>query len=140
MIRHQLTEDDKELIKVAKQTLAELYEIDRHEVSSAVRTGSGEIYSGVQLYGTTNRAAICAEAIALGKSVSAKERVIDTIVAVKQSDPNGDADSMYLVSPCGVCRELIHTYGSGEQDTMVIVKGETGPEKYPISDLLPIPD
>lgn len=140
MNHHPLTQDDERLIEVAKQTLSELYSVGRHEVSSAVRTRSGEIYSGVQLYGTTNRAAICAEAIALGKAISSRENEFDTIVAVKQSDPQGDTDSMYIVSPCGVCRELIHTYGSGDEDTMVIVSGKSGPEKHSISSLLPIPD
>ncbi|MGD0032953.1 hypothetical protein SLT67_16435 [Paenibacillus illinoisensis] len=50
-------------------------------------------------------------------------------------NPAENADSQLdVVSPCGICRELIGDYG---QSTQVILQGEEGYTKTTIGQLLP---
>ncbi|MFF2908290.1 cytidine deaminase [Paenibacillus sp. NPDC057934] len=77
---------------------------------------------------------VCGEAIVLGKAISEGESEFDTIVAVRHPDPTQENQRIEVVSPCGICRELISDYGEG---TNVILKDKEGYIKTIISDLLP---
>ncbi len=121
-----LTGEDEELIAAAQEAMGRCYRRDFHHVASAVRAGSGRIYTGVHLQ--SPGVDVCAEWAALGSSAAAGERKLTCIVAV---------DRRGVMSPCGVCRELLH-YQAPEID--VIVPDESGrPAKVTIAELLPIP-
>ncbi len=127
----KLDHRDVELIESAKKTIQARYKEGWHHVGAAVRMKSGKIYAAVNLEAYIGRVAVCAEAIALGKAISEGEDEFDTIVAV-QSDGQGDAR---LVSPCGICRELISDYGRQMQ---VLLPDEAEPaRKIGIMELLP---
>jgi len=75
---------------------------------------------------------ICAEAVALGMAASFGEREFDCIVAVTMADGKVPR----VLSPCGVCRELIRFYGPGI--AVIFVEDKTL-KKCRVSDLLPAP-
>ena len=125
-----LTEKDHELIDAAKAVIRKNFENGRHQVGAAIRTKSGRIYSGVHL--ESPGIDICAEPIALGMAISNGEREFESIVAV-----GSGSDRKYRVlSPCGVCRELIKFYG---EDISVIFVGDGDLKKCRAKDLLPGP-
>ena len=78
-----LTNDDQELIEVARRTITERYKENRHHIGSALRTKSGRIFTGVHLDTYVGRASVCAEAIAVGQAMTAGESDIETIVSVR---------------------------------------------------------
>ncbi len=103
-----------------------------HSVSAAVMGTSGKIYTSVNLDCYLRRAGVCAEPGAIAAAMSAGETSITAILAVRHNAETGKA---HLVSPCGICRELIADYGP---DAEVFAPDHaSGAHKYSIQELLP---
>lgn len=121
-----LSPKDESLVAQARGIIALRQRQDWHHVGCALRTRSGKVFSAVHLEAYVGRAAVCAEAIAIGMGAAVGDTEIVTIVAV---DRAGE-----VVAPCGVCRELISDYAPGAN---VVVPGPAGPELVPVGQLLP---
>ena len=106
-----ITGEDEALIAQATATLAKYYRPGKHHVGAAIRTKTGKIFSAVHLEANVGRVAVCAEAIALGKAISEGESAFDTIVAVRRPAGATSDTAIAVVSPCGMCRELLSDYG-----------------------------
>ena len=117
---------DEEIINVARELIAARFKKGNHHIAAALRTTSGRIYSGVHLEAYVGRIAVCAEAIAIGTAATAGDTFIETIVAVNELGE--------IVSPCGMCRELISDY-SPEACVVVLRSGQ--PANVPVMELLP---
>ena len=131
----KLSRADKELIAAATAAIKERYRYDWQEVGAALRTRSGNIFTGINLDAYLGRMAVCAEAVALGRAfVDLGDDGIETIVAVRHPDPEEKSQAVAVVSPCGACRELIFDYDSKAR---VIVPNGKSAEAVPIADLLP---
>ena len=129
-----LTNEDIQLIDAAKKTIKELYKEGKHHIGAAIRTKTGKIYSAVHLEAYIGRVSVCAEAIVLGKAISEGECDFETIVAVRHPNLTEEVQEIEVVSPCGICRELISDYGS---EINVILKKEDRYIKIKVSELLP---
>jgi cytidine deaminase len=132
---NEINEKDKELIIEAKKIIEKLYETDKHHVGSALRTKTGKIITAVNVEAYVRRISICAEAVAIGKAISDGEKEFETIVSVRQPSAEEGNGEMKLVTPCGMCRELISDYCP---DAYVIVPFENNIVKCRISELLPL--
>ncbi len=117
---------DEELINVARELIAARFKQGYHHIASALRTTSGRIYTGVHVEAYVGRIAVCAEAIALGAAATAGDTSIETIVAVNELGE--------VVSPCGMCRELISDYAP---EACVVILRSGQPVKVPVMELLP---
>lgn len=131
----KLSDADKELIAAASEAIKSRYRNDWQEVGAAMRTRDGRIITGVNIDAYLGRMAVCAEAIAIGRSITeAGDKGIETIVAVRHPRPHEADQNIKVVSPCGSCRELIHDYDSKAR---VIVPNGPEPSIVSIGDLLP---
>ena len=117
---------DEELINVARELIAARFKEGSHHIAAALHTTSGRIYKGVHLEAYVGRIAVCAEAIAIGAAATAGDTSIETIVAVNELGE--------IVSPCGMCRELISDY-SPEACVVILRSGQ--PVSVPVMELLP---
>ena len=117
---------DRELLDLARKIIEQRYRENQHQIGAALRTKSGKVFTAVHLEATVGRIAVCAEAVALGMAAAAGDTEIETIVAV---DAAGQ-----VVSPCGMCRELISDYSPSAQ---VIVPAGGKTEVVPVAELLP---
>lgn len=107
---HPLRPDDEALIAAAGELLAARWVQDRHMVATALRTRAGRVHLGVHIQGSAGRSSICAEGIALGTALTNGELAeVETVVSV-QFKPAG---VLRVISPCGVCRELLFDYCPG---------------------------
>ena len=97
-----LTDRDVELVEVARELIRGRFKEGFHHIGAALRTTSGNLCLGIHVEGHVGRVAVCAEAIAIGNAALIGDTEIDTIVAV--------AGMGRIVSPCGMCRELISDY------------------------------
>ena len=133
MDARELTADDEDLIAAATETLRAHFEPGRHEVASALRTGSGEVYTAINLVPSVGTAGVHCEPITIGMAVLDGETSFEASVAVTYEgrDPGGD---VIVVSACGVCRELMRDF---DPDTWVLLPGDDGPVKATVADLLP---
>jgi cytidine deaminase len=134
MHKQKLTAEDQALIEAAKEVITRLYQENRHHIGAAVRTRSGRIFTAVHLDTYVGRASVCAEAIAVGKAISEGEREIDCIVSVRHPRPRETTRDIQVVSPCGICRELLSDFG---RDCSVIIPATGGPVRVPVAELLP---
>jgi cytidine deaminase len=131
MEKRELTDKDRALIEEARRTGDRLYLRDIQEVAAALRTKSGQVFSGIHIEANVGFADICGEVAAICTMVSNGHRDLDTIVA-GACDGQGH---IRLMSPCGRCREVISDLNP---EAWVIVGTTEAPYKVRISELLPI--
>jgi cytidine deaminase len=98
---------DQALVRAATDTILQMYEADRHHVAAALRTESGRVFTAVHLDTYVGACSVCAEAAVLAKAASEGERGLDAIAAVRWRGRGRPR----VVSPCGLCRELLVDYG-----------------------------
>ena len=126
---------DQELITAATEAIKRRYRNDWQEVGAALRTRDGRIYAGVNLDAYLGRMAVCAEAIAIGRAITETgDRGIETIVAVRHPKPD-EPGKIAVVSPCGICRELIHDYDANAR--VIVPDNGRAPKVVSIGELLP---
>lgn len=121
-----MTDADHALIRAAREIIAARGEEGRHHIGAALRTRSGSVFAAVHLETYVGRAAVCAEAIALGMAAAAGDAEVEAIVAV---DRRGQ-----VVTPCGICREMLSDYAP---EARVIVPDDPEPVAISLSELLP---
>ncbi|UQZ32843.1 cytidine deaminase [Paenibacillus sp. PK3_47] len=132
---YEISIEDETLVAAAQEIIRKRYEWERHHVSAALRTKTGEIFTAVHLEASLPRVTVCAEAMVIGKAISEGYKDFDTIVAVRHPDPDSEDREIKIVSPCGMCRELIADYG---RDCKVIIMQEDKLAKTDILELLPM--
>lgn len=128
---HLLSAADQALVEAAAAAVRARYAYGRHTVGAALRGSSGRVFVAVNLDATVGRAAICAEAVALGEAVMAGETV-EAVAAVRHPRPDENGEP-HVVSPCGLCRELLLDYAP---EARVVLPGQGA---VPLRALLPSP-
>jgi len=121
-----LSEQDHHLVEIARELIARRFREGYHHIAAALRTTSGQIFTGVHVEAYIGRITVCGEAVAIGAAATGGDTAIDTIVAVNELGT--------IVSPCGMCRELISDYAPAAQ---VIILRQGEPVKVPVLELLP---
>ena len=102
-----LNDSDRRLIISARDVSMNAYApYSGFAVGAAVRTKSGEIFTGANLENASYGVGMCAEVAAITSANSSGDYNIEAIAVVghKFTDP-GDASQ--IVTPCGRCRQLI---------------------------------
>ncbi|MET9315207.1 cytidine deaminase [Kribbella sp. NPDC003505] len=122
-----LTDDDRELIELARRTVdANTDGPDGvHTMGAAVRGADGRMYAGINLYHFTGGP--CAELVALGRARAEGARELTTIVAVGN-------EGRGVVGPCGRDRQILVDY---HPTIRVILPTPDGPASVLVTDLLP---
>lgn len=133
-IHANLSAEDLELFRLASDLIAKRYRRGWHHIGCAMRTKSGRVYTSINVDAYVSSLAVCAEAIAIGMAAAEGDADIDTIIAVRQPSPLESSKDIYVVSPCGQCREMIMDYG---RDAHVIMMRDGELQKRSISELLP---
>jgi cytidine deaminase len=130
----KLSAEDLALIDAARQIITERYLENRHHIGAAVRTRSGRVHTAVHLDTYVGRASVCAEAIAIGKALAEGDSDFDCIVSVRHPRPRETNREIQVVSPCGICRELLSDFA---KDCSVIIPANGDLARVPIAELLP---
>ncbi|MEV0830197.1 hypothetical protein [Nonomuraea rubra] len=131
-----LTCDDgqgSQLISAAWKLIAARYIVERHQIGAAVLDRDGGVHVGLHLDAMVGRAAVCAEAVALGVARMATNAPLVMVAAVRHPKPSETAPAR-LVPPCGLCRELLLDHAP---DMTVVVPGPRGGSVMPLAHLLP---
>lgn len=131
---HALTPEDRALTEAAMDFIRQRYVENRHHIGAAIRGGSGRIYLGLHLDTYVGRCSVCAEAVALGSALSAGETTIDAVVSVRHPRPREQHAQPKVVSPCGICREMLTDFAAGA-GIILARAGEL--RRLPVADLLP---
>lgn len=109
---------NSELIARAEAVLKPHYVRDRlfGNVGCALLTTAGNVYRGVCI-DTGSGTGFCAEHAAIAAMVTAGEYEISRIVAVWRDDQG----LLYVLPPCGRCREFIRQIDPANLDTDVVL-------------------
>lgn len=102
------------------------------DVASVIVTEAGNQYGGVCI-DTASGTGFCAEHAAVASMVTAGEYRISRIVAVWR----GDDGRLYVLPPCGRCREFIQQVDPANLDTQVVLARE---RRIALRELLPSTD
>ena len=129
-----ITADDQTLIDTAKSLIERRYLENRHHIASAVRGASGRVYTGLHLDTYVGRASVCAEAVALGQAMAGGETGIEAIVSIRHPRPREQHQDCKVVSPCGICREMLTDFAAGG---VVILAQGAAHIRVPVAELLP---
>ena len=103
-------------------------------VGAAMLSESRKIYTGCNIESASYTPTICAERVALFKAVSEGERKFK-MLALVGGPKNGEKKTEEIVSPCGVCRQMLYEFG---KDLKVVMADNE--EKYEVrmlEELLP---
>jgi cytidine deaminase len=100
------------------------------DVGATLLTDNGNHYSGVCI-DTGSGTGFCAEHSAIAAMVTAGEYRIAKIVAVWRDERDG---KLYVLPPCGRCREFIRQIDEGILETEVVLAGA---KTLKLKELLP---
>lgn len=125
-----LSPDDVELFDAARDLLMAVHDPVIHQVAAAMRSKSGHVYVGLHL--GSRRVNVCAESSAIANAEMAQDFGIDTIVAVCKDETG----RVVVTNPCGVCRELMTTYGP---DAHVLIDYRGQVRSVAAAELMPNP-
>lgn len=134
MSSEELTQDDRALIAIARDLIQQRYKENRHHIAAALRTRSGKVHTGLHLDTYVGRASVCAEAVAVGTAMAAGDGDIATIVSVRHPRPREANQTIQVVSPCGICREMLADFAP---ECRVIVPKDGGLVRVAPLELLP---
>lgn len=130
----ELTSEDLALIEAAKRLITERYRENRHHIGAALRTRSGKIHTGIHLDTYVGRASVCAEAVAVGTAMAAGDGDVACIVSVRHPRPREANQEIQVVSPCGICREMLADFAP---NSVVIVPANGKLVRVGPKELLP---
>lgn len=98
------------------------------KVGAAIRTVSGQVYTGVNVENAAYPEGTCAEAGAIAAMIAGGDSEIAEVAVI--------ADSPEPVPPCGGCRQKLAEFGKGDvKVTMATISGET--KTTTLAELLP---
>ena len=105
MMQSASDDDWSDLIQQAKVARDRAYApYSRFAVGAALRTVSGEVFSGCNVENLSFGLTSCAERNAVFAAIQAGQRNFIAIAVV--------ADSKTAVTPCGACRQVLAEFGS----------------------------
>jgi len=135
-----LSEPDIQLCKAALEAASNAYApYSGFAVGAAVRTISGNLYTGSNLENATYGLGICAEVASLAAANSAGDFNVESIaIAGLAFWPETKSDT--VVTPCGRCRQKINEAAdvSGTDVKVFCCSGDLNEiREYRISELLP---
>jgi len=124
-----MSDNQNKLLTVAKQVMQNAYcPYSKFKVGAAILAENGEIFSGCNVENASFSVTLCAEAVAIGKMISAGAQKVKEILVI--------ADADKVCTPCGACRQRINEFS--DEITLVHVCDKHGVKKtVPFSELLP---
>lgn len=128
---------DKELIAQALSARQNAYVPYSHfAVGAALLAASGRVYTGCNIENAAYSPTNCAERTAVFKAASEGERRFLKIAVVAGQDTL-NAPLPAIVSPCGVCRQVLTEFATPDM-VLLLAKSEDDYETYTLGELLPL--
>jgi cytidine deaminase len=124
-----MTATEPELMAAARAVQTHAHApYSKFPVGAALRTPSGQVFTGCNVENASYPLGTCAEAGAIAAMAATGERAIDVILTI--------ADGDMLATPCGGCRQKIREFATAA--TLIHVAGPEGIRKtYTMDELLP---
>ena len=96
-----LPESDRQLVAAAQAARLQAYApYSKYCVGAAIRTPTGQVYTGCNVENASYGLTVCAERVALFNAVAQGERNFDTIAIITEEGG----------MPCGACRQVLREF------------------------------
>lgn len=123
-----------EMIETAAANIEKSYApYSNFNVSAAILTDSGKVYTGVNVENASYGVTLCAERNAIGHAVAEGERKLDTVVIVGGKDGR---ITDYCV-PCGMCRQFMREFGDPKEIKVICARSVSDYKVWTLEELLP---
>ena len=123
-----------ELIRRALAQQKEAYApYSGYQVAAAVLTGSGTVYTGVNVENASYLAGICAERNAIFHAAACGERTLTAIAIVAGKD----GVNRTYPSPCGICRQVMREFCDPKEMVVVLARTPEDYKEMTLEELLP---
>lgn len=120
--------NEEQLVQAALDVQRRAYAPYSHFlVGAAIRTKSGEVFTGCNVENASYGLAICAERAALCAMVAGGQREIESVAI---ASPGG-------VTPCGGCRQSLVEFGSNYSVILIDSQTRTVEQRWTMQELLP---
>ena len=127
--------DRGDLIRRAMAQQKEAYApYSGYYVAAAVLTGSGTVYTGVNVENASYPAGICAERNAIFHAAACGERSLKAIAIVAGQD----GVNRTFPSPCGICRQVMREFCDPKEMIVVLAKSPEEYKEMTLEELLPL--
>ncbi|MER5648694.1 cytidine deaminase [Streptosporangium sp. NPDC002524] len=123
----------RRVVATAFALISSRYVLARHQIGAAILDREGGLHLGLHVDAMVGRAAVCAEAVALGVARMATSAPLVLVAAVRHPKPD-ERTPARLVPPCGLCRELLLDHAP---DLAAVIGGPLGPRTAALAELLP---
>ena len=125
--------DIEKLITMAIENQKNSYApYSKFNVSAALLTSSGNIYTGVNVENSSYPAGCCAETNAINTAINCGEKQIEMIAIVGGLN--------YTIkdycAPCGVCRQVMREFANPNKMHVILAKTPTDYKCFTLEDLL----
>ena len=135
----QLGKDGQALLKAAQAAMETAYNpYSNFFVGSALLTPSGEVITGSNVENASYGATICSERAAIVRASAMGHRVFTKIAVIGRGT---GAPSKEIISPCGMCRQMLLESAQISDINMQIIMSSTSMKKIvvaTIEELLPL--
>ena len=126
---------DKMLIESALSCLDRSYApYSGFNVAACVLSGSGRIYTGVNVENASYPAGICAECSAISAAISSGETSIIKIAVV--GGKNKIASD--YCAPCGICRQVMREFCDPSEFKVLMARSASDYKEMTLESLLPL--
>lgn len=123
---------DHELMLLAEQARLKAYApYSGFKVGAALLAKSGKVYLGCNIENASYTPTNCAERTAFFKAVSEGEMEFDKIAIVGGKDEPNE-----LVSPCGVCRQVMAEFC--DESFTILLGNSKGIKSFSLKEILPL--
>jgi cytidine deaminase len=135
----KLTDDEKNLLRVASRAMKSAYVMWGASVGAAVLAEDGKAYEGCNVESRVSGLGLCAERNAINHAVVHGNRKIKGIAVVTRvGDHSGP-------KPCGACLQYIHDFAQNPETKIIMAETKDGKvlfgrvEIRTLRELLPFP-
>lgn len=125
---------EKELLSLAKEARDKSYcPYSSVAVGAALLAKSGKVYLGANIENAAYTPTVCAERVAFFKAINDGERAFLAIAVV---GGRKKSDTAPLFFPCGVCRQVMAEFCTGDF-RILLENGGAQVKEYTLDSLLP---
>lgn len=135
-----LSQQYQELLLAAEKAMAMAYSPYSHfSIGAAILTKDDQIVTGANVENAAHGSGICAERAAVARANAMGQRNFKAVAVIGKGDND---DSGRPISPCGLCRQVLHEFSQVSDRDFEVIMSNTKKDKIvvaKVSELLPFP-
>ena len=135
-----LSQHHQELLLAAEKATEMAYSPYSHfSIGAAILTKDDQIITGANIENAAYGSGICAERAVMARANAMGQRNFKAVAVIGKGEND---DSEKPISPCGLCRQVLHEFSQVSKRDFEVIMSNTKKDKIilaTVSELLPLP-